>query len=139
MRTLGIIIAVIGVVVLLGSAGMDTTKTAQSCVEYQSSYGNGYSCTEYQYSDPGPKIAAISLGFGMLVGGIVLLRRTDGTDSGKSRSDLRSAGEFGSSRTIDPPADERTESEHTGRDGWSEDRTGHSFADQLQERRNENE
>lgn len=137
MRALGIVIAIIGVVVLLGGAGMDTTRTAQSCVEYQSSYGNGYSCTEYQYSDPGPKIAAMSLGFAMLVGGVVLARRSGGTDGKKQPAGIDSSGEFESLRTTDEGVDERPPRENADRDGGSNDRTGHSFAAQLEERRNE--
>lgn len=70
MDKIGIILIVIGVLTLFIGLGMDTTRTASNCVTYESSFGDGYSCVEYQYQNPFGKIALITFGLSMaLLGG----------------------------------------------------------------------
>lgn len=83
MRTGGILLAVLGIFVILGGAAMDTTRTSTTCYEadYSWDYADSSGCVTTTYSNPLPKMSAMMLGFGMLIGGGVLASRADGGGS----------------------------------------------------------
>lgn len=124
MRVAGILLAVLGVFVLLGGAAMDTTETRQSCVEYESTWGDGYSCAEYEYSNPFPSIATMTLGGAMILGGIFLGKEETPRDFEPTIDRSRLGGD-GRSQDGDRRSDQR--------DGSSRSTEEQSFAARLQE------
>lgn len=127
MELPGIILALLGVFVLLSGAAMDTTETRQSCVEYESTWGDGYSCTEYQYSNPFPSIAAMTLGLGMIIGGVIVATRS-GTS--KQPSSASSFSLFDEEANFEQASKREADSD----DRPQRNTTGKSLADQLRER-----
>lgn len=110
MRGGAIILVIIGVLVILAGAGMDTTKTSTSCYEYQSDFGNSGGCVEYTYSDPAPKAITMLIGFGLVVGGAVYNSQDSTTTANRSTT---------------PSSEEN-----------SQDSSDESFAEKLRERSN---
>jgi len=83
MRAAGALLIVVGVVVLLAGFGMDTTRTVTTCSEPDFAGGPvaGPECVETTYSNPGPKFAALLMGFSLLVGGGIVWSRSKGSHS----------------------------------------------------------
>jgi hypothetical protein len=82
-KAAGIFLIVVGGLIVLGGLGMDTTKTTTSC--YNSGYGS--SCVETTYNDPGPQIAALTLGIGFLAVGGYLVRKNGESENAGAWAD----------------------------------------------------
>ena len=77
MRASGVLLLTLGVLVVLAGLGMDTTRTTTTCYEadYSWNTADARGCVETTYSDPAPKVVAVAIGVGLVLGGAVLARR----------------------------------------------------------------
>ena len=90
-KSLGGAVAVVGILLLL-SAGVDTTQTAQTCYEVDSEYENADSsgCVETTYSNPMGAMFFAALGVMGLDGGGFLAIVADDDESASSSSEWHS-------------------------------------------------
>lgn len=97
-RSVGVLLVIVGVLAVLGGAGMDTTKTVRSC--YQSDYAgvnyDGSGCVETTYSDPAPKVVAFLFGFSAIVGGGALVYSGDDASRDRTSRERDASGGGGS-------------------------------------------
>jgi hypothetical protein len=98
MTGMGILLIVVGILIGMGSVGMDNTNQATTCYEVDGAYGSS-GCVETTYYDPSGKMFVAALGVSAIVsGGYLTVKGGDmgnragssGSNSGSSDRDKES-------------------------------------------------